>query len=270
MKSIKCPKCNLTRWADESACKRCKFDPNLTSPVSLILEETRTETEEPDFHQDYQNAGWQPDPSYSMQNIRPAIALRTGLALASMILGIVALPTSLVLVGLFLAPVALIFGIIALLKTAKNPQVYGGQGFAIAGVVTSSVTLLFVVPLIAAIAIPNLLAARRAANERTAIIGLRMLHEAEMNFGELDGTSLCGNLAALRSVGLIDQAIASGQKNGYKYEVSAAANNGCNVFATPVSKMDGSRSFMVSYDGIFRAANKKGLMADKNDPPLDD
>ena len=80
-----------------------------------------------------------------------------------MVLGILGFLTAFLLIGLLFAPIGLILGIVALAKIKKKPHIYGGQGFAIAGIVTSSMIVL-IFPIIAAIAIPNLLAARRMAN----------------------------------------------------------------------------------------------------------
>ena len=82
-----------------------------------------------------------------------------------------------------------------------------------------------IIGIIAAIAIPNLLAARRSANEGSAIAGLRTLHGAQMTYG---ATSGAGNFAGAAAVGitaltdldavdLIDQVLGSGTKSGYTY-----------------------------------------------------
>ncbi len=84
-----------------------------------------------------------------------------------------------------------------------------------------------IIGLIAAIAIPNLLAARRAANEGTAISTLRALHGAQSVYQSSKGS---GNYAGTNSstgdtVGLgilnlselADPAIALGSKSGYSF-----------------------------------------------------
>ena len=84
-----------------------------------------------------------------------------------------------------------------------------------------------IIGIIAAIAIPNLLAARRAANEGSAISSLRTLHGAQMTYqgtvgaGQYAGTaSTTGDtigLAALNTNGLIDGVLGSGSKSGYSF-----------------------------------------------------
>ena len=268
MSSIKCPNCNLTNWVTEASCKRCRyvFHP---SPVKTVIPESYVSASE----QLPVEVGSSTYPSNRVQPVHhyfpPSVNLKTGLAVASMVLGIVSLPTSLFLIGLVLAPIGLILGILALTKASKKPNIYGGKGFAIAGITTSSVALIFVVPLIAAIAIPNLLAARRAANEGSAISSLRTLHGAQQTYMAIHDTEVCGDLTTLGSAKLIDSVLATGEKAGYRYEVTVSSERiGCDLFATPISKSTGTRSFMISHDGVSRGADKKGLMADKNDPRL--
>jgi hypothetical protein len=71
------------------------------------------------------------------------------LAITSMILGIISMPTcfcSCVAPGLNspLAIAGLVLGIIAMGKIKAQPQLYKGNGMAIAGIVTSSVGLILV------------------------------------------------------------------------------------------------------------------------------
>ena len=56
-----------------------------------------------------------------------------------------------------------------------------------------------IIGIIAAIAIPNLLAARRAANEGSAIASLRTLHGAQMTYQATQGA---GNFAGAVAVGV--------------------------------------------------------------------
>ena len=259
MSCITCPRCNLVNWKTEPYCKRCshRFDANEPQPTY-----ERRDQAPYDQQYDYRSAyapqrGGVDHRSYN----RPGL-VRTGLAIASMVIGIISLPTSFLLIGLFLAPIALILGIVAVLKASRKPMEYGGKGFAIAGIATSSTALLFVVPLIAAIAIPNLLAARRAANEASAISSLRTIHSAQRTFVAMQ--QVCGELTELGAANLIDKATAEGKRNGYRFEVSKE----CSIHATPLSSSDGSRSFMISYAGVTYAAKKHGLKADENDPEL--
>lgn len=64
---------------------------------------------------------------------------KTGLAIASMVLGILSLVLMCIAIGYVLAIIGIILGIISLV------QHYGGKGMAIAGVTTSAVTLFLLV-----------------------------------------------------------------------------------------------------------------------------
>src|SRR5215813_10378084 len=85
-----------------------------------------------------------------------------------------------------------------------------------------------IIGIIAAIAIPNLLAARRSANEGSAVSSLRTLHGAQATY---QATSGAGNYAGsnsgglgdttglgyLNGAGLVDAVLAAGSKSGYDY-----------------------------------------------------
>ena len=82
-----------------------------------------------------------------------------------------------------------------------------------------------IIGIIAAIAIPNLLASRRAANEGSAQATMRTLTGAEATYQATAG-SVSGNfgdLAALNGQGLIDSVLASGSKSGYAFDILVTA-----------------------------------------------
>lgn len=88
-----------------------------------------------------------------------------------------------------------------------------------------------VIGIIAAIAIPNLLAARRSANEGSAISSLRTLHGAQMTYAATSGNmqfagvtavgtpgaATTAPLADLAAANLIDTVLASGTKGNYNF-----------------------------------------------------
>jgi type IV pilus assembly protein PilA len=257
MSSIRCPRCNLTNWVDAIVCKRCGAELNGPVPADSIPQGERYAASMPSAESYY---------PYPPEHFG---ALKTGLAITSMVLGIVSVPTSFVLIGILLAPVALILGIVALSQASKKPHVYGGKGFAIAGIATGATAFLLVVPIIAAIAIPNLLAARRAANEGKAISTLRTLSSAEATYMSTYGNGSCGDLKVLAEKGFIKKDLADGFDTDYRFEVvmkPAPAN--CEMYATPLAK-NGPRSFMIAADGILRGADKGGAKAEYSDPPID-
>jgi prepilin-type N-terminal cleavage/methylation domain-containing protein len=97
----------------------------------------------------------------------------------------------------------------------------------------SLIELLIVVAIIliiAAIAIPNLLRSRIAANEASAVGSVRTLNTAEVTYAstypDLGFTCTLANLgpgggtASSTSAGLIDNVLAAGVKSGYTFSLS--------------------------------------------------
>lgn len=83
-----------------------------------------------------------------------------------------------------------------------------------------------IIGIIAAIAIPNLLAARRSANEGSAISSLRTLHGAQMtysatsgngNFAGTAGTVGFTAMVEMNAVSLVDGVLATGTKSSYSF-----------------------------------------------------
>lgn len=91
-----------------------------------------------------------------------------------------------------------------------------------------------IIGIIAAIAIPNLLASKRAANEASATASIRTLTSAEATYAATVGSGSYANLAALNGQGLIDSVLSSaGGKSGYAF-LATPANSG-TTSATYVS-----------------------------------
>ena len=289
MSSIRCPECNLASWATAVACKRCGyfFQPvpadaaqsqSFQSPLgeehfvdsNQVNNANRQSFQAPNYQTPphslnapsySQNYGQTNHQSYYQPNYQTP-KQKSGMAITSMVLG---------LVGCFLtAPIGLILGIVSLVKANRYPQEYGGKGFAIAGVVLNGFGILML-PIIAAIAVPNLLAARRAANEGSAISSIRTISAAEATYMSTIGAR-CGDLKTLAASKLVDPALANGEKSGYRFMVVnlPTARGGCEIHATPLASSHGTRSFYYSTeDGVIRAASKNGLFASASDAPID-
>ena len=250
MSSIRCQQCGLVNWATQELCRRC------ASPLSYAANFQVPAKQYPPNSAGGYTYAQSHQPYYAAQPANQKV----GLAIASMVLS---------LIGCATAPIGLILGIIAYKKAKRYPMEYGGKGFAVAGIVVSSVMMFVFVPIVAAIAIPNLLASRRAANEGSAISSLRKLAAAESSFAQQKGVYLCANLAELGAAGHIDSVLARGEKSGYRFAVSNLVDGGCEMYATPISKSTGTRSFYISTnEGVIRAADKIGLKAGPNDPVL--
>jgi type IV pilus assembly protein PilA len=128
-----------------------------------------------------------------------------------------------------------------------------------------------IIGIIAAIAIPNLLASRRAANEGSAQSSLRTLHSSEGTYQSTVGAGNYGDLAALRGQGLIDATLASGGKSGYNFAVTkvdlVVGTSPATFFATGVPQVTsgipatGTRRFGVATDGTLHGDSGGGLAA---------
>jgi len=205
----------------------------------------------------------------------------SGKAIASLICGICFL--------IFPAAVAaIILGHLSLSDINKSAGRLTGRGLATTGLVLGYFGVLGLIPfilIIAAIAIPNLLRARIAANEASAAVSLRTIDAAALMYGERYSNGFPPSLLAMDGVDagaascdhaqLIDSVLATGQKNGYVFTyvalpevegqqrpVSApAAANGCTVAgadsftisADPITRgTTGLRSFFVDQTGVIR------------------
>jgi len=139
----------------------------------------------------------------------------------------------------------------------------------------SLIELLIVVAIIliiAAIAIPNLLRARIAANESGAAAAVRTINTAQIsyqsayqtfaplvvNLGPGGVTAACPNPPVAATACYIDGQLASGTKSGYTYIVAGAAT-AYTVSANPVSASTGVRSFCSIEDGVVRFVASGGV-----------
>jgi|SRR5678816_1020474 type IV pilus assembly protein PilA len=90
----------------------------------------------------------------------------------------------------------------------------------------SLIELLIVVAIIliiAAIAIPNLLRARRSANEGSATASMRMIGSGELLYRSTNGSY--GTLAQLSADSIIDNVLGSGTKSGYAFAATPNATS---------------------------------------------
>lgn len=253
MNSIKCLSCSIVGWADQETCKKCGA--SLTPPPE-------TRFEQPPY------PGYQP--SYQQW---PPRNLKQGLAIASLVFGVLNFVT-LGLLGLG-AITGLILGIVALRKTQRQPDVYGGQGLAIAGLTTNLVWLVVALPIIAAIAIPNFLAAHQAANEGAAIATLRRISAAEESYQSK--RHMYGTLAELSEEHLIEPNLATGVHSGYRFWVRVSGysvTNSVPDFEATAVPLDygksGRRSFLIDETGVIRASDIQGREASRSVRPLED
>ena len=118
-----------------------------------------------------------------------------------------------------------------------------------------------IIGIIAAIAIPNLLSSRRAANEGSAQSSLRTIHSSEANYQVSFGSGNYGTLAQLGTQNLIDPVLRTGGKSGYNFAVTptdlVVGVSPATFYATAVPQITsgipqtGTRRFGVSTDGVL-------------------
>ena len=124
-----------------------------------------------------------------------------------------------------------------------------------------------IIGIIAAIAIPNLLASRRAANEGSAQQSLRTIHSAQSTYQATRGNgAYSANFGNLHAENLIDTVLNSGSKSGYEFAIVEATGTGpaavfgakCYPSTTSGVAMTGTRRFGVTEDGVMRGDTTVG------------
>jgi len=125
-----------------------------------------------------------------------------------------------------------------------------------------------IIGIISAIAIPNLLASRRAANEGVAIAALRVISSSEHTYQATAGGGSFGDLAALNGEKLIDDVVAGATiagpgiaKSGYLFSASDIPSLGIPAFdvaaqpsvhiTTSSITGTGTRSFFINERGVI-------------------
>jgi type IV pilus assembly protein PilA len=188
----------------------------------------------------------------------------SGMAIASLMFGILFLffPLSIP---------AVVFGHIALSQIKKSAGRLGGRGIAIAGLVLGylGIAMIPLILIIAAIAIPNLLRARMAANEGLAAGTVRIIDSAQVTYqatypaigyardlASLGGAEPCTASQATACLMENKIAVASAPPglHGYIFN-TITSSDGTQYLVTAVPAMPnqtGRRSFCSTEDGVVR------------------
>jgi type IV pilus assembly protein PilA len=120
-----------------------------------------------------------------------------------------------------------------------------------------------IIGIIAAIAIPNLLASRRAANEGSALATMRVIFSSEATYQATSGAGDYGSLSDLATAGLIDTVVAAATtatdaKSGYVFDcdpVTTAPVPAFDAGSIPATfsgmAATGTRSFYTNESGVM-------------------
>jgi type IV pilus assembly protein PilA len=251
MKSTKCVACGFVGWSDVENCKACG--------APLNQQPAHVPSTAPVYTTHYEH--WD----------QPQEGQEKGLAILALVLGIIGFFTfGIVYVG---AIIGIVVAAKALGKVKREPWRYGGRGIAIAGLVLNIVALSSLpIAMMAAIAIPNLLASRRAANEGSAIHSLREISGAQATYHS--NFDKYATLEELSSQDLINPRLGSGTRNGYNFTVELTTDEmdvaGFAAVAVPETyRSSGMRSFYVDETSVIRAGDNHGGPSTKMDDPLD-
>jgi type IV pilus assembly protein PilA len=118
-----------------------------------------------------------------------------------------------------------------------------------------------IIGIIAAIAIPNLLASRRAANEGSAQQSLRTMASAEATYQATAGNGSYGPVSDLVVQNLIDSVLGgSSGKSGYNFTTGTAPTASTTVFVIAAAPKTitgvtatGTREFCIDQTGVLGA-----------------
>jgi type IV pilus assembly protein PilA len=125
-----------------------------------------------------------------------------------------------------------------------------------------------IIGIISAIAIPNLLSSRRAANEASALSTMRIIGSGEATYRATAGGGTYGDLAALATLNLVDSNVGAATiagpgtpKSGFLFSAVNVAGAGVPAFdakaqpsiheSASIIAATGSRSFYVNEAGVM-------------------
>ena len=286
-----CFKCGASMPEDAIVCPQC------SAPVQA-MPTPPPPPEQPSTPNPASTSAWlnvPAAPSQQPQQYPPQVqpyrayqpAKTDGGAIASMVLGI----ASFVLCLSFLAGIpAIILGHISRSKIKKSMGRLQGDGLALTGLILGYISLL-AIPIIAAIAIPNLLRARISANEASAASTVRTINTSQITYSTTypeqgyardlatlgpGSSNGCSGGGTAEHACLLDGVLGSAnctsgvwcQRGQYKFTVSSncaparfgeqqqGTENACTeyvIVATPINSNTGRRNYCSVSDAVTRS-----------------
>jgi type IV pilus assembly protein PilA len=125
-----------------------------------------------------------------------------------------------------------------------------------------------IIAIIAAIAIPNLLEARKHGNEASAIGSMRTINASMAIYIERNPSQkYAGSLTDLETDGYVDNVLGSGEKQGFFFNINTATEYEYEAIADPaVLNQTGNRYFFTNQSGVIRFAH--GAFAVDDSPAI--
>ena len=126
-----------------------------------------------------------------------------------------------------------------------------------------------IIGIISAIAVPNLIASRRAANEGSAQSSLRTVHSAQVTYqATAGGGAFASSLNVLHAQELVDSVLNTGTKSGYDFAIVEQSGTGSaavfGVYAFPDittgMSQTGTRTFGTTEDGVMHGETDLSLI----------
>ena len=107
-----------------------------------------------------------------------------------------------------------------------------------------------IIGIIAAIAIPNLLKSRQAANEAAAISAVRTVGTAQATYQSTRGLgkNFAADLTTLNTEGSVDSVLGSGTKSGYKFSTVGKDATSVVKLIEALEELDDVQSVYANYD----------------------
>jgi hypothetical protein len=183
----------------------------------------------------------------------PVVPVRKGMAIASLVLGILSIPTcGLLGIG---SLIGIVLGVLALNNVNKNPKQYGGKGLAIGGIITSIAGLLLIA-VNAAIVIPQLNKMLKIGRESAAVETLRTIHQAEASF--FASNNRFGTLKELAAIEGQNIKVVNGRTvAGFVYTEAEISDKAFCIQATRASDSMGRRDFNIMETGVIHYVEAK-------------